>query len=272
MKKSSVIIGLLTFLVTMLVFSSTALADETLFMQPYDESKYNLYLGEVCTIDQNGGLLLDSSIQKIVNDPRYQGNISVTITKDNKASATVMVNDEGLKRLKQLSRDIYDTVNIKNKVKSMGQNINISADTDRAAVMLSGLEPLISLIVGILAYLVVVGMTFFTAMDICYITMPIFRSRMDEMKQTGNSMMVRQTRDGDVKLRWVSDEAQYAVMTCTIETGRNPLTVYLQKRIFAYIMVAVVIYLLLTGNIQLIVNIAINFVSGILRILSELGR
>ena len=99
-------------------------------------------------------------------------------------------------------RDVYDRMKVKQRIEEMGSSVNVEADTGRASVMLSGLQPLISLIVGILAYLVVLGMTFFTAMDICYITMPIFRNRVEEMKQSGNGAMVKYSKDGEAKLRW----------------------------------------------------------------------
>lgn len=264
-------------LVAMLVFPIVALAadGDSIFDQSYSESNTEKYLSEICTVDRSSNkLILDKRIEAIIKESERSNapkSKVLNLNKDN-VSFTISVTEDAYRELVVLGRDVYDRMKVKHRIEEMGSSVNVEADTDRASVMLSGLQPLISLIVGILAYLVVLGMTFFTAMDICYITMPVFRNRVEEMKQSGNAAMVKYSKDGEAKLRWVSDEAQYAVITCTVDSGRNPLTVYLQKRIWAYIMVAIVIYILLTGNIQMIVNIAINFVSGILDILSDLGR
>lgn len=264
-------------LLTVLVFPIIAFAadGDNIFENSYSEDNTNAYLSEICKVDKSkGAIILDKRIEAIVkesdrsNAPKTK---HLTITKDG-ISYTKDVTDDAYRELVTLGRDVYDRMKVKQRIEEMGSSVNVEADTGRASVMLSGLQPLISLIVGILAYLVVLGMTLFTAMDICFITMPVFRNRVEEMKQSGNAAMVKYGKDGEPKLRWVSDEAQYAVITCTVDSGRNPLTVYLQKRIWAHIMVAIVIYILLTGNIQMIVNIAINFVSGILDILSDLGR
>ena len=267
-RRITTILLLSIFLITI----APAVSFANMFSQPFNEEGFADYLGAASTVDSNGALVLDNRVSKIATDPKYAGNIEVVITKDNMASATVHVNEQGLQALKELSRKIYETNKIRNKINHMGQSVSIEADTERASVMLSGLQPLLSLLVGILAILVVLGMTLYTALDIVYITMPMFRNRVEEMKQTGNSVMTKETKTGEVKLRWISDEAQYAVMTSTIDSGKNPLTTYLTKRIWAYIMVAIVIYILLTGNIYLIVNIAINFISGILEVLAELGK
>ena len=161
---------------------------------------------------------------------------------------------------------------VKDKVNTMGSNFNISADTATAGVALSGLEQFVSVVVGILCYAITIGMTLFTALDLCYITMPVFRNKFEDMKQSGNGAMTKTDKNtGETKLRWITDEAIYSVQSCSVETGKNPLTVYLKKRVIAFVMLAVVLYILFTGNIQLIVNIVINFVAGLMDALSTLG-
>lgn len=264
-------------LLAALVFPIAVFAADgnNIFMDSYSEDNTNAYLSAICTVDKaSGKIILDKRIEAIIkesdksNAPKTK-HLTITV---GGISDTKDVTEDAYRKLVILGRDVYDRMKVKQRIEEMGSSVNVEADTGRASVMLSGLRPLISLIVGILAYLVVLGMTLFTAMDILYITMPVFRNKVEDMKQSGNSAMVKYNKDGEAKLRWVSDEAQYAVITCTVDSGRNPLAVYLQKRVWAYIMVAIVIYILLTGNIQMIVNIAINFVSGILDILSDLGR
>lgn len=160
---------------------------------------------------------------------------------------------------------------LKSDIDGMAVDFNIKADLEGAGVALSGLEQVVSVLIGVICYGVVIGMTLFTALDLCYITMPVFRNKCEDMKQSGNSVMTKTGANGETKFRWVTDEAVYAVQTCAVDTGKSPLTVYLGKRVFAYILLAIVIYILFTGNIQLLANIAVNFVAGIMDALRTLG-
>lgn len=160
----------------------------------------------------------------------------------------------------------------KQTINNMGVDFDIRANTEQAGVALSGVQDLISTIVGMVCYLVVAGMALFTALDLCYITMPVFRNKCEDMKNNGNAAMTKTDgKTGETKFRWVTDEAIYAVESCSIETGKQPLGVYIKKRIWAYVMLAIVLFILFTGNIQLIANIAVNLVAGLMDALQNLG-
>lgn len=160
----------------------------------------------------------------------------------------------------------------KSTIEDMGVDFNVRANTEQAGVALSGVQELVSVIVGILCYAITLGMTLFTALDLCYITMPVFRNKCEEMKSSGSSAMTKtDSKTGETKFRWVTDEAIYAVESCSIETGRQPLGVYLKKRVWAYVLLAIVLFILFTGNIQLIANIAVNFIAGLMDALTNLG-
>jgi hypothetical protein len=77
--------------------------------------------------------------------------------------------------------------------------------------------------------------------------------------------------NGETKLRFVSDEAQYAVQECSLESGKNPLISYFSKRIIAYICVAIILFMFLTGNISLITNMALKVVNGVISVFSSLS-
>lgn len=160
---------------------------------------------------------------------------------------------------------------VDSKIGDMGIGFNVSADVEQAGVALSGVEEFASVVVGILVYAVTIGMTLFTAVDICYITIPVFRNKCEDAKQSGGAMAKTNSQTGETKFRFVTDEAVYAVTTCSIETGKQPLGVYLKKRIWAFVLLGIVLFILLTGNIQLIVNIAVNVVAGLIEALSNLG-
>lgn len=160
------------------------------------------------------------------------------------------------------------------KVDSMVGDIHIEADTAGAQTMLSGLEGVISLIVGILAYIVVIALPLFTAIDVCYITIPVFREKSESVKNSGSGFgnaMTKTRKDGSTGVRFVSDEAQYAVESSSLADGKSPLKTYLFKRAGAFVMLAIVLYILIGGQINVIVKIAINLVSGIMGALGGLA-
>ena len=156
-------------------------------------------------------------------------------------------------------------------VSNITDGLKIGADTAGATALLSGFAPIISLVVGVIVVLVTMGMTLFTAFDIAYIAFPVFRNKCEEQKMNGTGYNVKKDSSGNVSLRFVTDDAQYAVSEGTIENGKSPWGIYFRKRIMSYVLLAIVLFILLTGNISLITNIALNIVSGIMNVLSGLA-
>lgn len=199
-----------------------------------------------------------------------------TGTSENSSAVTIgdhtyYLDQEGVKRCQSKMVSIIQDYALKSDIDNMAVDFSIKADLEGAGVALSGLEEVVSVLIGVLCYAVVLGMTLFTSLDLCYLTMPVFRNKCEDMKQSGNSVMTKTGSNGETKLRWVTDEAVYAVQSCAVDTGKSPLTVYLVKRVWAFILLAIVIYILFTGNIQLLANIAVNFVAGIMDALRTLG-
>ena len=144
-------------------------------------------------------------------------------------------------------------------------------DTEGAVMALGGFRDSINMILGIVVTLITVGLAVFTAADVCYIVFPVFRGKCDEQKMQGSGPMVQKTANGSTKLRFVSDEAVFAVQHATLEQGANPLMSYFKNRLITYIVVAIILFILLTGNISLITDIALRMVSGIMNLLSSWG-
>ena len=176
--------------------------------------------------------------------------------------------EEGLIEAVQKSVNNAATVD---DVSTITDGLNIGADTAGATALLSGFAPIISLVVGVIVVLVTMGMTLFTAFDIAYIAFPVFRNKCEEQKMNGTGYNVKKDSNGNVSLRFVTDDAQYAVSEGTIENGKSPWGIYFRKRIMSYVLLAIVLFILLTGNISLITNIGLNIVSGIMNVLSGLA-
>ena len=152
---------------------------------------------------------------------------------------------------------------------------DLNPDLNGAGTALEGFKPTIELILGAMVILISIGMTIFSAFDICYIAFPTFRNTCENAKQTGQGVMASNKTNpqtGEAKLRFVSDDAQYAVASSqTVETGKNPFAVYFKKRIVSYMLLAILVFILLTGNITVLTRLAVNLVSGILELISQIG-
>ena len=178
--------------------------------------------------------------------------------------------DTELSSLRQTVTTHFQRQQVRSGINTISIDFNLAADVEAAGVALSGFIDLLSFLVGIIAMLVVAGASFFTAVDILFLTFPPFRGFIEE--KTGG-------KDNQYKLggiRMVSDEAIIAMKRSDIgnmdtDKFQGALGVYLKERIWAFILIAIVIYILLTGNIDLIVGAILNFISGIIGALLQLG-
>ena len=235
----------------------------------YNESEINDY------INNEGGLsnktinkMLTSDSTKASTDPELQGVTftdqstgTVYFVKNGYDKSTFYTQADMVKRNNEVSQDMSNMTN----------GLEVKANTQTAVDTLEGFVPIVNILLGILTVLITLGLAVFTAFDVCYIVFPVFRNKCDDAKVSGQGPMVAKTANGGTKLRWVSDEAQYVVDQCSVTQGGNPLMAYLKKRIVAYILVSVILFILLTGNITIITNIALKVVSYIMDILASLG-
>ena len=161
------------------------------------------------------------------------------------------------------------------KVSDIADNLDIGADTETASMLLRGFIPVISLVLGFMVILITTGMTIFSAFDLIYIAFPPFRNSCEEAKQTasanGKGNAMAKNSGGQTKLRFVSDDAVFAVTsTETAQTGKNPFIVYFGSRLISYIVLAILLFILLTGNITIFTDIAIKAVSGVLELIQSI--
>lgn len=191
--------------------------------------------------------------------PGNENNVSSTINNLNSKAAA----DQSAANEKYVQKQ--DSV-----ATDLGQ-ISVTPDIQKANNMLSGFMPLLKMIVSVVIVGVTLGMTLFTAFDICYIEFPIFRNKCEDAKASGNKMMTRtDSKTGENKLRIVTDEAQYAIQAAdTIQSGQNPLVIYFKKRFVAILLLAIVLFILLTGNMSVFSKIALKLVSGIISIIQS---
>lgn len=158
-------------------------------------------------------------------------------------------------------------------LKDITSGLNIEADTGTATTILSGFTGIISTILGIMVVLISIGMTIFSAFDLCYIAFPVFRNKCEEAKQTGQGVMASSKvnkQTGETKLRFVSDDAQFAVVSAdTVQSGKNPFVIYFGKRVLSYVILAILLFILLTGNITVFTSLALKVVSGILELIAN---
>lgn len=200
----------------------------------------------------------NTSNMKTVTIGNETGNMTVYFYDDGDSEAI----DAQVRKLSKAGTVTQD-------VNNMMDELKISADTAGAAKILEGLTGFINLVLGMAVLLITSFMTVFTAVDICYIVFPVLRTKLEENAQSGG-INAKKTSDGGTKMRFVTDEAVYAVNQATTNPGVNAMSIYFGKRVVSYIILAVMLFILLTGNISLITNIALKAVSGILAILQQI--
>jgi hypothetical protein len=140
----------------------------------------------------------------------------------------------------------------------------VTPDTGTAMGLLNGVMPLVNTLLGLIVAVISIGMTVFSALDIIYLAFPAFRGKVDaavEGGHSGSGWAVKQNRDGSVSSRWVSDDARSAIK----EAGeqQQPWGIYFKRRIVAYVFLAVILFVLLTGNIFSITTLVTNALSGL---------
>ena len=259
----SIIICTLTFtLCTLSLFSTAfALTDE--------ESKW---LEENTRVVNDQGVTGSKAWMKnwLVSDPSKSDSSTPLFTTSSGEQVYLAKGKTEEDLAEEINRTITGDKTVDN-VSNITDGLNISADTAGAAAMLNGFAPIISLILGLMATLVTIGMTISSAIDIAYIAFPVFRNKCEDAKAQGTGAMVKKGSNGETSLRFVTDDAQYAISQGTIESGKSPWTIYFGRRVFSYIVLAIILFILLTGNISLITDIALKVVSGIMDVLGGLA-
>ena len=260
-----------TICLTMLASTSTVLAATPSSVQSKygalkDEDKTKITVaGDRSSVSVNGSNVSASASGGNGLAPVTIGNTTVYMSQEN-----IDALDGALSKFStnaEKERTDKGAKGAKAKLSSLEKGFDVNADIDNAALALSGFKGIISTIVGLLAYAVVILFGLFTSIDIAYITVSPLRNFLDDKGewQTGK------TSDGSPKIRVISDEAIYSVRNSTIENGKNPLGSYVIKRSFGVIMLGIAIYILLTGNFGLLMQLSLNLVSGIIDMIAKLA-
>lgn len=215
-------------------------------------------------------------LEEHCTDVLYRSYITTDANRTSDTGTSIILNGETYYLTKgtsestfvQLVKNNYEGSLATEKVNNITDGLSPEADTQGASEVLRGFVPVLNLVLGIITTLITIGLAIFTSFDICYITFPVFRESCENQKMSGSGPMVSKKANGESKLRWVSDEAQFAVRNASLEQGQNPLVSYFKNRVVTYIVVAIILFILLTGNIQVITNIVLKLVSGIMNILN----
>lgn len=151
-------------------------------------------------------------------------------------------------------------------------DLGLQADVATATGMLSGFMGVLRTLLGIIVVIVSVGMTVFSAFDLCYIAFPVFRNKCEDAKTNGGPLASnKKGANGEPKLRFVSDDAQYAVVAAdTVQSGKNPFVIYFGKRLISYLVLAILLFILLTGKVTVFTDIAIRLVSGLIDMIQSI--
>jgi hypothetical protein len=137
----------------------------------------------------------------------------------------------------------------------------VTPDTGTAMNLISGIMPMVNTLLGLIVVVISIGMTIFSALDIIYLAFPAFRSKIDEQIE-GGGKGTKQNKNGTTSSKWVTDDAVVAVKE-TLEDGLQPWGAYFKRRVLAYIFLAVILFILLTGNIFAITTLVTNALQGL---------
>lgn len=107
--------------------------------------------------------------------------------------------------------------------------------------MYTWIEKILSLTLGILIVMICLGIPLITALDIAYMSLPIFRNKFTNLnlKQSG-------------KIRFISNDAIQSLEESFMREDGNALSIYLRKRLGTYIIVAIVLTVVLAGGWDLV--------------------
>lgn len=141
-----------------------------------------------------------------------------------------------------------------------GNGYGVQLDT--LIIAQSMIYDIVGFILGLIAFFIVVGMALITTLDVAYITIPMFQDKVRDERWDGSK--------GHGKVRFISNDARLAVEQASMmSTGKSALWIYIKKRIIAYMICAVVLFICLRGSstlVPIIANIILDLLKGFSRI------
>ncbi len=263
------VVSLVLVVMTMFCLSTSAFAAGDL-SDYIDEGKQLTYESYVISKISNKDLNKYIHIVKLEDiDP---SSSETQLWKDS-SYAYFLKSEYTVDELKQEALQLYKSENTVTKINEIQNDIGIGADIEAGTESISGLIPIVNWLLGIATVGITLLLAIVTALDIVYIAFPVFQERANDAASQNPNWGKPDPKNGGTRPIFVSSEAMYAVKAAAADmNGKNPLTIYFGKRVFAYIMVSVVLFILLTGNINIITNLALNVVSSIMNIIANLGK
>ena len=179
---------------------------------------------------------------------------------------------QGLLTAEAAAANQIDQVN--NQLSQIDDNLQVKPDIEGAAGLMGGFMGGINYFLGIVITIITIGMTVFTALDLSYIAFPVFRGKCEEAKESGKGVShSRSQKAGSTRLVFISDEAEYAVNSAeTATSGKSPIITYIVKRSIAIIAIAIADFILLTGNLSVLTDLALDVASGIIKAIQTIGH
>ena len=153
-------------------------------------------------------------------------------------------------------------------------SINIHADTAGAAGMASGFIPIVNVAVGLVVIAIILLLVMYTGFDLMFLAFPWFRSMSENQLQNGKSnVMVKRGGDGESKYRFISDDAVRAYQQSIVDGGnKQPYVKYAVSRVWAYIALAIIITVLITGNYGVFIKLGTEIGEGIINMIQNIGK
>lgn len=146
------------------------------------------------------------------------------------------------------------------KIDEISDSVGLGADLEGGGEWLSDeAKELIQKIMGFVTILALSAVGIFTAVDVMFLVVPPLHTALEEKAAAQGTT----DKAGNPKPRIVSTDASMAWHDAA-ETGKNVLIIYLKKRLVAYIAIAIVAYMLLSGNLTMIISLVLKLIKGAL--------
>lgn len=250
-------------------------------MALFADSEVDGYISSNFSIEGNS-VSYSGSVPKslfVVGEPNVAGSAQQTgadnqvriSSSTGNVEAYIGYSNSNVENIKKKMSSTTNQNNVNSTLDALDSNLGLQADTATASESLSGLIPFLSWFAGVIIILITSLMLVFTSIDCCYIAFPVFRNKCDNAKDSGNKFMTKKDGNGESQLRWISDDAQYALETGTIESGKNKWWIYLKRRMWSYIALAIVLYMFTTGNITLLIRLFLKMISGLMQVLQSIA-
>lgn len=149
-------------------------------------------------------------------------------------------------------------------IDDISEKLNLHADTSEAINLTSGISPIVNLILGIACVIIILLLGLYTGSDIMYLAFPVFRNKVEDDMQSGKTgFNVKKDSNGESKHRFISDDAVRAYKQSISEGGgKQPYVKYFTSRLLAYVLIAFLLTVLLTGNIGIFIKFGVRIGEG----------